>query len=450
VPLKWRLVTLIAAIHDAFKQHRRGFSGAAAAGGHNPDVKILLFLSTTHAVDFHYHLFALILPHLLPKSRHGPFAVQRLHGNMDHGHRVDTFRAFAAADSGLMIATDVASRGLDLPRVDLILQADAPTDTSDYVHRVGRTARRGELGSAILFLQPAEAAYAEILAAAGLAIAPASTAPMLASLTLARPPLEVIFPAPPAPAPAPAPAPGPPPGSRKPALSAAAAAALAAVSAKVRAATAAAGGTEGAAPADGSAGAAGERDAVPTRVRHLIEACETARAIPNEAGVARRAELNAVLWQTLLEEAVLRPLFRLAPSSGQGATGASPGAPLLDLGRDAFQSFVRSYATHERSLRHIFHPRSLHLGHAAKAFALRETPTVAVARSHHADDGGGGGSGGVGSGGAGAKKWAARDHHWDLARAGDSESDGEGAVEGAVRAAASGKRRRVVNEYDAF
>jgi len=456
VPLKWRLVTMIAAIHDAFKQHRRGFA-SAVAGVHQPDVKILLFLSTTHAVDFHFHLFALILPRLLPKSRHGPFAVQRLHGNMDHGLRVETFRAFAAADSGLLIATDVASRGLDLPRVDLIIQADAPTDTSDYVHRVGRTARRGEQGAAILFLQPTEAAYAEILTAAGLAITPASTAPILASLTLARPPLEAIFPPPPA----------PPEGSGKPTagghrggagLSAAAAAALAAVGVKPAVAR---GDARGGAEAGGAEDARDGEPSVPTRVRHLLEACENARAIPNEAGVARRAELNAVLWQTLMEEAVLRPLFHVA-STSTTATSLAPvagGDSLLELGRDAFQSFVRAYATHERSLRHIFHPRTLHLGHAAKAFALRETPTVVVARSHHGSDGQ---TGGVGSGqhgpasakggsGGGGKKWSARDHHWDLAAGSGSESDGEG-VEGAVRAAAAlgGKRRRVVTEYDAF
>nr|CAD7426287.1 unnamed protein product [Timema monikensis] len=55
--------------------------------------------------------------------------------------------------------TDVASRGLDLPSVDWIVQYTAPCSTSDYVHRVGRTARVGSHGSALLFLAPGEAEF---------------------------------------------------------------------------------------------------------------------------------------------------------------------------------------------------------------------------------------------------------------------------------------------------
>nr|CAD7394282.1 unnamed protein product [Timema cristinae] len=54
---------------------------------------------------------------------------------------------------------DVASRGLDLPSVDWIVQYTAPCSTSDYVHRVGRTARVGSQGSALLFLAPGEAEF---------------------------------------------------------------------------------------------------------------------------------------------------------------------------------------------------------------------------------------------------------------------------------------------------
>lgn len=54
---------------------------------------------------------------------------------------------------------DVASRGLHLPKVDWIVQYTTPGATVDYIHRVGRTARAGKQGNALLFLMPAEAEY---------------------------------------------------------------------------------------------------------------------------------------------------------------------------------------------------------------------------------------------------------------------------------------------------
>jgi ATP-dependent RNA helicase DDX31/DBP7 len=300
VPLKWRLVTILGAIYQTISGKKAG-------------CKIIVFVSTTASVDFHFQLLRILLPHWTQKNDASVF---RLHGNMPQSDRVTSFRGFAETDFGILIATDIASRGLDLPAVDVIIQADPPSDTAEYVHRVGRTARRGENGRAILMLQPHENEYADVLLAAGLNVAAASTATMLESLGKATFP-ETLF------------------------LSRATAA----------------------------------EDDMPVKAQHLRKAATRATS------AAERAEMNAALWQFLSEEAVLR--IPLAPSVTAVATespegDSTPSSSFLELARSAFISFVRAYAAHEKSVRHIFHPRALHLGHGAKAFGLRETPTAAV------------------------------------------------------------------------
>lgn len=76
---------------------------------------------------------------------------------------------FCRQETGILLCTDVAARGLDLPAVDWIVQYDPPTETAEYVHRVGRTARRGRKGRALLFLLPAEQGYLDVLQRKGIA-----------------------------------------------------------------------------------------------------------------------------------------------------------------------------------------------------------------------------------------------------------------------------------------
>ena len=67
--------------------------------------------------------------------------------------RTDTIRKFKTNnESKVLFATDLASRGLDLPSIDLVLNYDFPNSPSDYIHRVGRTARSGRHGKAISFV----------------------------------------------------------------------------------------------------------------------------------------------------------------------------------------------------------------------------------------------------------------------------------------------------------
>lgn len=63
--------------------------------------------------------------------------------------RLDSLNKFKAGERAILIATDVASRGLDIPSVDAVINFDIPGNSKDYVHRVGRTARAGKTGRAI-------------------------------------------------------------------------------------------------------------------------------------------------------------------------------------------------------------------------------------------------------------------------------------------------------------
>lgn len=67
------------------------------------------------------------------------------------------------AESGILLCTDVAARGLDIPRVDWIVQFDPPDDPRDYIHRVGRTARAGKVGKSLMFLLPSELGFLRYL-----------------------------------------------------------------------------------------------------------------------------------------------------------------------------------------------------------------------------------------------------------------------------------------------
>lgn len=75
-----------------------------------------------------------------------------LHGGMMEGARMKALRAFEQKRSRVLVATNVAARGLDLPDVSHVINFDVPEDVETYVHRIGRTARAGRPGTAITFV----------------------------------------------------------------------------------------------------------------------------------------------------------------------------------------------------------------------------------------------------------------------------------------------------------
>ncbi len=84
------------------------------------------------------------------------FAADSIHGNKSQGQRDRALRAFRDGDTRVLVATDVAARGIDIPGVRHVYNFDLPNVPENYVHRIGRTARAGAEGAAIAFCAPAE------------------------------------------------------------------------------------------------------------------------------------------------------------------------------------------------------------------------------------------------------------------------------------------------------
>ncbi|KAF8100192.1 hypothetical protein N665_0229s0022 [Sinapis alba] len=122
----------------------------------NLNKKIMVFFSTCKSVQFHAEIMKLINVDSCD-----------IHGGLDQNRRTKTFFDFMKAEKGILLCTDVAARGLDIPAVDWIIQYDPPDKPTEYIHRVGRTARgEGAKGKALLVLIPEELQFIRYLKAA--------------------------------------------------------------------------------------------------------------------------------------------------------------------------------------------------------------------------------------------------------------------------------------------
>lgn len=88
-------------------------------------------------------------------ERHG-YSVGALHGDMDQTSRTATLNGFKDNKISLLVASDVAARGLDIPDVSHVFNFDVPVNAEDYVHRIGRTGRAGRSGVAYMIVVPTE------------------------------------------------------------------------------------------------------------------------------------------------------------------------------------------------------------------------------------------------------------------------------------------------------
>ena len=105
----------------------------------------LIFCNTKKSVDF-------VAKHLKKEE----FKVDSLHGDMSQQTRDKVMNKFRNGNISILVATDVAARGLDIANVDVIINYDVPQNADDYIHRIGRTARAGKTGFAFTLVSKDE------------------------------------------------------------------------------------------------------------------------------------------------------------------------------------------------------------------------------------------------------------------------------------------------------
>ncbi|XGW24948.1 hypothetical protein V3C99_006414 [Haemonchus contortus] len=122
----------------------------------NKNKKVMVFFSSCNSVKYHHELLNYI-----------DIPCMSIHGKQKQAKRTSTFFQFCQAETGILLCTDVAARGLDIPAVDWIVQYDPPDEPREYIHRVGRTARgKDGRGNALLVLRPEELGFLRYLRAA--------------------------------------------------------------------------------------------------------------------------------------------------------------------------------------------------------------------------------------------------------------------------------------------
>ncbi|KAI0150704.1 DEAD/DEAH box helicase [Xylariaceae sp. FL1272] len=184
-PAKLRLVTLVALLKSSFA--RKGSV-----------MKAIIFISCADSVDFHFDLLRSGISRsawaenttvsvntvadmaYVTSPANPTVSLVKLHGSLPQPVRTATLKAFREEKNPcVLVTTDIASRGLDVPAVDLVIEYDPAFSVDDHTHRIGRTARAGRPGRAVLFVQPGcEEGYIGLLNSAS-SVAPQSYEPTL-------------------------------------------------------------------------------------------------------------------------------------------------------------------------------------------------------------------------------------------------------------------------------
>lgn len=104
--------------------------------------KVLIFGRTKHGVE-----------KLTTLLKQKGFSAESIHGNKNHGQRQKALKLFKESHAKILVATDVAARGLDIAGVSHVINYELPATYEDYVHRIGRTGRGGKTGRALTFIE---------------------------------------------------------------------------------------------------------------------------------------------------------------------------------------------------------------------------------------------------------------------------------------------------------
>ena len=106
---------------------------------------ILVFVKTKHGAD-----------KIVKRLKYDGHKADAIHGNLRQSKRDRVITGFRNGNSRILVATDVAARGLDIPLIQHVINYDLPQVPEDYIHRIGRTGRAGKEGSALTFLTPSD------------------------------------------------------------------------------------------------------------------------------------------------------------------------------------------------------------------------------------------------------------------------------------------------------
>lgn len=105
--------------------------------------RVLVFVASQYTAD-----------HVADKLCRNDIAARAFHGGLSQGARNDVLADFKCSGIQVLVCTDLASRGIDIAHLPVVINYDLPRSTTDYTHRIGRTGRAGELGIAISFVPP--------------------------------------------------------------------------------------------------------------------------------------------------------------------------------------------------------------------------------------------------------------------------------------------------------
>jgi superfamily II DNA/RNA helicase len=131
--------------HRVFTVHANDKVAVAAEIAARP-ARTLIFVRTKHGAD-----------RLAKRLGQSGVEAAAIHGNLSQNQRQRAIDGFSAGSPRVLVATDVAARGLHVDDVDLVVHFDLPNDHKDYLHRSGRTARAGAAGTVVAFAEPGQA-----------------------------------------------------------------------------------------------------------------------------------------------------------------------------------------------------------------------------------------------------------------------------------------------------